>query len=129
MFPGEPISRKSALRSITINGATFLRANAYIGSLQVGKLADVIVLNKNFFDVPVEEAGRNKVLLTMVGGEVVYVSDGEDFGVTATFANDDAASAKMARRTVGGFAAKGLSEEGRKRVGLLRKRGECVHKH
>ncbi|KAH6877215.1 amidohydrolase family-domain-containing protein [Thelonectria olida] len=129
VFPGDAISRKSALRSITINGAGFLRADTQIGSLECGKLADVIILNKNFFEVPVEETGRNKVLLTMVGGEVVYVAEGVDFGVTPKFPNNDTASSKMARRTIGGFAAKGLSEEAQAAAATLRKRGKCVHKH
>jgi urease alpha subunit len=129
VFPGSPISRKSALRSITINGAGFLRADTQIGSLECGKLADLIILNKNFFEVPVEETGRNKVLLTMVGGEVVYVAEGEGFGVTPKFSNDDESSAKMTRRTIGGFAAKGLSEDAQAAAATLRKRGKCVHKH
>ncbi|KAK8070362.1 hypothetical protein PG997_010565 [Apiospora hydei] len=67
IFPGDPISRESALRAITINGARFLRADASIGSLEVGKLADLVVLEKNYFEVPEEEIGRQRVLLTLVG--------------------------------------------------------------
>ncbi|KAF4946106.1 hypothetical protein FSARC_14276 [Fusarium sarcochroum] len=128
-FPGKGISRTSALRSITINGARFLRADKQIGSLEVGKLADIIILENNFFKVPEEKLGRQKVLLTMVGGEVLYVADGHDFGVKAKFPNDDKASARLARRTIGGFAAKDLSEEGKADAAKLRKRGTCVHKH
>ncbi|KAJ3462333.1 hypothetical protein MRS44_007119 [Fusarium solani] len=130
VFPaGEGISRKSALHSITINGARFLRADKQIGSLETGKLADIIVLEKNFFKVPDEELGRQRVLLTMVGGEVLYVADGQDFGVKAKFPNDDKTSTKLARRTIGGFAAKSLSDEGKANAAKLRKRGVCVHKH
>jgi predicted amidohydrolase YtcJ len=129
VFPGSGISRTSALRSITINGARFLRADKQIGSLEKGKLADVIVLENNFFKVPEEELGRQKVLLTMVGGEVLYVAKGHDFGVKAKFPNDDEASGKLARRTIGGFNANELSEEAKMNVAKLRKRGVCVHKH
>lgn len=129
MFPGSGISRQSALRSITINGARFLRADKQIGSLEVGKLADVIILENNFFKVPKEELGRQKVLLTMVGGEVVYVADGQKFGVKAKYPNDDAHSAKLARRTIGGFGAKDLSIEEKANAAKLRKRGACTHKH
>ncbi|KAH7137765.1 amidohydrolase family-domain-containing protein [Dactylonectria macrodidyma] len=127
VFPGSGISRQSALRSITINGARFLRAEKQIGSLEVGKLADVIILENNFFKVPKEKLGRQKVLLTMVGGEVLYVADGHDFGVKAKFPNDVKASTKLARRTIGGFGAKSLSEEGKTNAAKLRKRGACVH--
>ena len=49
-----------------------------IGSLEVGKYADRIVLEKNFMQAPEEELARNRVLLTMVGGKVVYErKDGE----------------------------------------------------
>ncbi|KAF7555266.1 hypothetical protein G7Z17_g2311 [Cylindrodendrum hubeiense] len=130
VFPtGSGISRKSALRSITINGARFLRADKKIGSLESGKLADIIVLDKNFFKVPKEELGRQKVLLTMVGGEVVYVANGQNFGVTPKFANNDAASKRLARRTIGGFAGQSLSEEAKANASKLRKRGTCVHRH
>ncbi|CAG1975544.1 unnamed protein product [Fusarium graminearum] len=129
VFPGSGISRTSVLRSITINGARFLRADKQIGSLEKGKLADVIVLENNFFKVPEAELGRQKVLLTMVGGEVLYVAKGHDFGVKAKFPNDDEASGKLARRTIGGFNANDLSEEAKTDAAKLRKRGECVHKH
>lgn len=129
VFPGSGISRKSALQSITINGARFLRADKQIGSLEVGKLADVIILEKNFFKVPESELARQKVLLTMVGGEVVYVADGEDFGVEAKFPNTDETTAKLARRTIGGFNGQELSEEAKANAAKLRKRGGCAHKH
>ncbi|KAK2133703.1 amidohydrolase family-domain-containing protein [Fusarium oxysporum II5] len=128
-FPGSGISRTSALQSITINGARFLRADKQIGSLEVGKLADIIILENNFFKVPESKLGRQKVLLTMVGGEVVYVADGQNFGVKAKFPNDDKTSAKLARRTIGGFNANTLSERAKADAAKLRKRGTCVHKH
>ena len=46
-----------------------------IGSLEVGKYADRIVLEKNFMQAPEEELARNRVLLTMVGGKVVHALD------------------------------------------------------
>ncbi|KAM5345974.1 hypothetical protein ACJ41O_011835 [Fusarium nematophilum] len=130
VFPGSGISRASALRSITINGARFLRADKEIGSLEVGKLADVIVLQNNFFKAAPEKLGRQKVLLTMVGGETLYIADGHKFGsLKAKFPNDDPASKRLARRTIGGFAAQSLSEEEKASAAVLRKRGQCVHKH
>ncbi|KAH6695503.1 amidohydrolase family-domain-containing protein [Plectosphaerella plurivora] len=133
-FPGVGISRESALRATTVNGARWLRADKQIGSLEVGKVADIIVLERNYFEVPEEELGRNRVLLTMVGGEVVYLEDGAQatFGqnVTAKFPNDNGVAVKMARMVVGGIDGTELDFEARTEVARLRKRQSgCGHEH
>ena len=66
------MSRAEVLRSITLNAARQLKLDAVLGSVEVGKFADLIVLDKNFMQVPEEELGRNGVLLTLVGGKVVW---------------------------------------------------------
>jgi predicted amidohydrolase YtcJ len=66
------LSRAEVLRSITLSSAEQLKLDAVLGSVEVGKLADLIVLDKNFMQVPEEELGRNDVLLTLVGGKVVW---------------------------------------------------------
>lgn len=66
------LSRAEVLRSITLSSAEQLKLDAVLGSIEVGKLADLIVLDKNFMQVPEEELGRNDVLLTLVGGKVVW---------------------------------------------------------
>ncbi|MGZ8287725.1 MAG: amidohydrolase [Telluria sp.] len=68
--PGMP--RAAALRAITMNAAYTLRQEATTGSLQVGKLADLIVLDRNFFTIPDEDIANIKVLQTVVGGKIVY---------------------------------------------------------
>jgi predicted amidohydrolase YtcJ len=65
------LSRADALRAITLNPAWQLRMEDRIGSIEKGKLADLIVLEHNFMQQPEEELARNRVLLTMVGGQVV----------------------------------------------------------
>lgn len=65
------LSRADVLRAITMNAAHQLRLEKQVGSIEVGKFADMIVLDKNFMAVSDEELGRNQVLLTMVGGKVV----------------------------------------------------------
>jgi predicted amidohydrolase YtcJ len=42
------------------------------GSIEVGKVADFQVLDRNIFETPAEEIGSVKVLMTIVGGKVVY---------------------------------------------------------
>lgn len=69
------MSRAAVLRSITMNSAEQLRLDAQLGSVEVNKIADLIVLDKNFMTVPEDELGRNQVLMTMVGGKVVFAKD------------------------------------------------------
>ena len=57
-----------------MNAAEQLKLDAVVGSVEVGKFADLIVLDKNFMQVPEDELGRNDVLLTVVGGKVVWLS-------------------------------------------------------
>ncbi len=66
------LSRKEVLRAITMNAAYELHQDESTGSLEVGKLADIIVLDRNFFDIPAEQIADIKVLQTVVGGRVVY---------------------------------------------------------
>lgn len=66
------LSRAEVLRTITLNAAEQLKLDAVVGSVEVGKFADLIVLDKNFMQVPEAELARNNVLLTMVGGKVVW---------------------------------------------------------
>jgi predicted amidohydrolase YtcJ len=62
----------AAIRAITANSAYELHAEAEVGSLEVGKLADLIVLDRNIFHVPPQQIAAVKVLLTVVGGQAVY---------------------------------------------------------
>ncbi|NHZ99727.1 amidohydrolase [Massilia sp. CCM 8734] len=68
--PGMP--RAAVLRAVTMNAAYTLRQEGQVGSLEVGKLADLIVLDRNFFQIPDEEIADIKVLQTVVGGKVVH---------------------------------------------------------
>ncbi|KQQ47783.1 hydrolase [Duganella sp. Leaf126] len=70
--PGLP--RAAVLRAITLNAAYTLRQERLTGSLEAGKLADLIVLDRNFFTIPAEDIANIKVLQTVVGGKVVYQS-------------------------------------------------------
>ncbi len=46
------------------------------GSIEVGKAADLIVLDRNLFDIPAEEIHRAKVLMTLLEGKEVYRDSG-----------------------------------------------------
>jgi predicted amidohydrolase YtcJ len=68
------LSRHEVLRAITMNSSYELHQDQSTGSLEVGKLADLIVLDRNFFDIPAVEIADIKVLQTVVGGHVVFES-------------------------------------------------------
>lgn len=78
------LTRADVLRAITMDAAYQLRLDKVVGSLETGKLADMVVLDKNFLTVPEEELGRNKVLLTMVGGKIVLALDAFSSAVEAS---------------------------------------------
>jgi predicted amidohydrolase YtcJ len=72
------LTRAQVLRAITINSSYELHQELSTGSLEVGKLADLIVLDRNVLKIPAEEIAAVQVLQTVVGGRVVYES--KDFG-------------------------------------------------
>jgi hypothetical protein len=60
---------------MTINSAIALGWEARRGSIETGKIADLIVLDRNLFEVPTDEIGPTRVLLTLLEGQVVHCSD------------------------------------------------------
>ena len=73
--PSEAVTLEEMIASYTINGAYANFLEKVSGSLEVGKKADFIVLDKNIFDIPVEEIHTAQVLLTFFEGEEVYRRD------------------------------------------------------
>jgi predicted amidohydrolase YtcJ len=68
---GERMTLPDMIASFTINGAYANFMEAETGSIEVGKKADLVVLERNLFDIPIEEIGDVNVLMTMFEGEVV----------------------------------------------------------
>ncbi|MBI3077670.1 MAG: amidohydrolase [Deltaproteobacteria bacterium] len=68
----EAISVEEALRGYTINNAWIAMQETLRGSIEPGKLADLVVLSEDLLTVPKERIKDIKVLLTMVGGKIVY---------------------------------------------------------
>lgn len=69
------LSRATVVRAITMNASYELHQDTETGSLEVGKLADLIVLDRDLFAIPAEQIADIRVLLTVVGGETVYRAD------------------------------------------------------
>lgn len=72
LFPEEALAREQAVRLYTINNAYITHAEKAKGSLEVGKLGDLIVIDRDVLTCPVTDVAGTKVLLTVVGGKVVY---------------------------------------------------------
>lgn len=63
---------ESVIETYTINGAYTMRQENITGSIEVGKLGDLIVVNQNIFEIPVEQIGDTKVLFTYLEGEQIF---------------------------------------------------------
>ena len=70
--PGEALSVEDALRMWTIWGARSLDLERDRGSLEPGKLADMVVISDDILTIPAARISEVRVLQTLVGGEVVY---------------------------------------------------------
>jgi predicted amidohydrolase YtcJ len=71
----ESITRIEALRATTLGTAWDAREEDNLGSIESGKLADLVVLSADYLTIPDEEIRDIKSVLTLIGGEIVY-SDG-----------------------------------------------------
>jgi predicted amidohydrolase YtcJ len=71
-FPAQRMTRMEALESYTINNAFAAFEEDLKGSITVGKLADIAVLDRDIMSVPEAEIGAALVDLTIVGGEILY---------------------------------------------------------
>ena len=70
--PENTLSISELLRAWTTGGAYALYREKDLGTLEVGKRADIAVLDRNLFALPMEEMRKAKVCLTLVDGKEVY---------------------------------------------------------
>ena len=71
-FAEQKISLMEAMMAYTINGARATFDGEVKGSIKVGKLADLVMLDRNIFERPMEELLSMQIDMTMVDGKVVY---------------------------------------------------------
>jgi predicted amidohydrolase YtcJ len=72
--PAERVDLASMLDAYTRNGAWLMHQEALVGTLAVGKRADLVVLERDLFAIPEHEIGEVEVLLTLLDGEVLFES-------------------------------------------------------
>jgi predicted amidohydrolase YtcJ len=70
--PEERITVADAVRAYTRGSAFAAFSDNRVGTLEVGKLADLAVLSQDIFSAPLETIGKTRVVTTMVGGKIVY---------------------------------------------------------
>jgi predicted amidohydrolase YtcJ len=75
--PSEAISLSQALAMCTLEGAWVLGVEDDLGSIEVGKHADMIVLDQNPFEIDPDQINDTKVLQTILGGRVVFDRNSE----------------------------------------------------
>jgi predicted amidohydrolase YtcJ len=68
----QQLTREEALRLFTRGNSWFLRMEDRIGSIEQGKLADLVVLDRDYFTVPEAQIKQIRPVMTMVGGRVVH---------------------------------------------------------
>jgi len=69
---GDPISLEDGIRVMTMGGAYSMRKENDIGSLEKGKAADLIILDRNIFEIDPHSIIDTKVIYTVFAGKIVY---------------------------------------------------------
>ena len=70
--PDQAISREEALRLYTHAGTWLTREEHLKGTIEAGKLADLVVLDRDYFQAPEAEIKEIEAEMTMVGGKIVW---------------------------------------------------------
>jgi len=72
LWPEQAVTLKEAIRIYTLNGARSLRLDKLTGSIEVGKSADLIVLDRNLFKVPIDDVSETQVMMTFFEGRPIF---------------------------------------------------------
>ena len=75
LWPEERLTIQDMIRAYTVNGAYLLFSEDETGTLEVGKQADLIILDRNLLEVDPLEIHTIQVLATFLGGEMVYMAE------------------------------------------------------
>ena len=89
--PQQAVSREAMLKSATQFAAYDALREDVLGTLELGKWADLVVIDRDYLTVPVEEILKLKVLMTMVGGKFKHLAPSlaREWGVPPTGAQID----------------------------------------
>ncbi len=79
----------AAIRAYTINAAYLMQQEHLVGSLELGKRADIIVVDRNPFEIPKSQISQTQVEMTMVDGRIVFGEGAQDVVFTDRFESGD----------------------------------------
>jgi predicted amidohydrolase YtcJ len=71
-FPEQKISLEEALRGYTLNGAYAEFSESLKGSVEKGKLADLVILSRNIFEIPPKEIQKTEIKMTIFNGKIIF---------------------------------------------------------
>lgn len=71
-YPEQSLTREEALAGYTIGNAYAMQMEEVVGSLEVGKLADIVILSDNILEIPEESIPSTKVRYTILNGKIVF---------------------------------------------------------
>ncbi|MEM7432405.1 MAG: amidohydrolase family protein [Pseudomonadota bacterium] len=71
-YSDQAMTREETLRSVTLDAAYAAHQEYRVGSLERGKWADFIIVDRNYFEIPAEDIHKIQVLETWIGGEKLY---------------------------------------------------------
>jgi predicted amidohydrolase YtcJ len=78
LHPEEALTREQAIRFYTINNASLLFLEDLVGSLEVGKLADLVVLDRDLLTCPEDGIRDTQVLATYLNGRPIFEAKGPE---------------------------------------------------
>jgi len=102
--PDERIDRVHALKMWTSWASEYVLKEDQLGTLEEGKFADLIILDRDYFTVPVDDLLKIRVPMTMVGGKIIQLqaSLASEFGVTSIGPVYDFSDEEVAAQFLGG---------------------------
>ena len=107
--PDQRVDRPTALRISTQNGANYVLKGDKLGSIEPGKFADLVVIDRDYMTIPEEDISETRSLMTMVGGKFIFVNTGfaNEYNLKPSGAVISTYEELVKRRPVGGFGGGG----------------------